>query len=188
MPDVLKFERPASAADRFEALLRPHFAALYAAAYRLSGSPADAEDLVQEVCLRAWDRRQSLAEMEHPRAWLLRTMYNRFVDECRREQRTPTGLAEDSVDTAVLAGPEAERPDREAERMHNAAALQHAMRRIGDDSVALLMMHDVDGFSVKEIGAVTDLPDGTIKSRLHRARVKLGRLLSRDEGRDAAIG
>lgn len=166
---------------RFEALVKPHFPALYAAAYRLVNGSADAEDLLQEVFIKASRHRAELETMEYPRAWLLRTLYNQFVDSRRREERRPSGLGS-AQDPAELAAPSASRPDREAECGRNAEAVQRALARLGQEARNLLMMHDIDGLTLPEIREATGLPLGTIKSRLHRARVKLGRLLVRDEG------
>ncbi|MDX1482278.1 MAG: sigma factor, partial [Woeseiaceae bacterium] len=67
---TLPFRREPTERQRFEARLRPHFDALYAAARRLTLSTHDAEDLVQEVCLRAFERLEAFEQMEYPRAWL----------------------------------------------------------------------------------------------------------------------
>ncbi len=61
---------------RFEALLRPHFDALYAAACRMTLSPVDAEDLVQDVALKAFEKLDELERIEFPRAWLLKNILN----------------------------------------------------------------------------------------------------------------
>jgi len=166
---------------RFEALVKPHFPALYAAAYRLSNGSADAEDLLQEVFIKASRHRAELEAMEYPRAWLLRTLYNQFVDARRREERRPSWFGSDQ-DPSELAASPASRPDEETERRRNAEAVQKGLARLGHEARSLLMMHDIDGLTLPEIREATGLPLGTIKSRLHRARVKLGRLLVRDEG------
>ncbi|MDZ7645469.1 MAG: RNA polymerase sigma factor [Woeseiaceae bacterium] len=174
---------------RFEALLEPHFAVLYNAARRLAASPADAEDLVQDVCIKAYRYRADLRVMEYPRAWLLRTLYNQFVDDQRRLQRSPQGRARtmDGDDGFELAAPERSQPDEETERMLNIEAIERAMSRLSREQRSLLAMHDIDGLSLAEIQAVTDLPLGTIKSKLHRARVRLGRMLVRLDSVAAAM-
>lgn len=182
MRKVVELARRRGKDRQFETLMEAHFKALYAAARRLTGTPADAEDLVQEVCIKAYRHRRDLGRMEYPRAWLLRTLYNRFVDDRRRHQRAPDGSTAEDAGGVDLAGPETLEPERQAERMYNAEAIQAAMLRLGSEACGLLMMHDVDGLSLREIETATGLPNGTIKSRLHRARVRLGRLLTRDEG------
>ena len=77
-----------SESDRFAALIRQHYEALYRAAYRLTRSPTDAEDLVQEVCVRAYPYIDEVEGLEQPRSWLLRVLYRRFVDLHRRYERS----------------------------------------------------------------------------------------------------
>ena len=78
-----------SVEQRFTSLVQPHFAALYRAAMRLTRRRPDAEDLVQEVCLRACARLDDLGAVTNPRAWLMRALYHLFVDATRRKRRRP---------------------------------------------------------------------------------------------------
>ncbi|MEX2496229.1 MAG: sigma-70 family RNA polymerase sigma factor [Woeseia sp.] len=188
MSKVLQFKsRGPTAAARFEALMRPHFAAVYAAASRLTSSPADAEDLVQEVCVKAWLNLSEFAEMQFQRAWLVRTLYNHFIDDKRRHQRSPVHLAwrADSGEDIEHPGPENLQPDREVERIMRIESIFRAMRLLGKEQCMLLALHDIDGFSLNELQVLTDLPVGTLKSKLHRARVKLGRLLQKADRAEA---
>ncbi|MBT8443698.1 MAG: RNA polymerase sigma factor, partial [Gammaproteobacteria bacterium] len=85
---------------RFEELLRPHFEALYAAARRMTLSSESAEDLVQDVALKAFERMDELEKIEFPRAWLLKVMYNKFIDEHRNAKRSPVAQAATGLDSA----------------------------------------------------------------------------------------
>jgi len=178
MQKVLELRRRRNDSAQFEALMEPHFAVLYSAARRLAASADDAEDLVQDVCIKAYRHRADLRAMEYPRAWLLRTLYNQFVDDQRRLKRSPQGQPAAMDGTVEFAAPEGTQPDRETERMMNREAIEGAMLRLNRDQRSLLGMHDIDGLSLVQIQSVTGLPIGTIKSKLYRARVKLGRLLS----------
>ncbi len=186
MHKVVEIRGRRSDTGQFEALIRPHFAALYNAAHRLTAMPADAEDLVQEVCIKAYRNRERLKGMDYPRAWLLRTLYNRFVDDQRGRQRSPQAAGTESDETTELAGPDGLQPEQETQRIMNIEAIQFAMMRLGSDQRALLGMHDIDGLSLAEIQSVTGLPEGTIKSKLHRARCKLGKLLHQEEDGDVS--
>ena len=81
--------RRTSRRSRFAALVQPHFDALYGAARRLALSPSDAEDLVQDVCLKAHTHIDELEKIEFQRAWLLKTLYHRFIDIQRSRERSP---------------------------------------------------------------------------------------------------
>ena len=87
-----------SEADRFAALVREHYYALHRAAYRLTRSTVDAEDLVQEVCVRAYPRLGVIEQLEQPRGWLLRVLYRLFVDLRRRYERTHVRAIDEEED------------------------------------------------------------------------------------------
>lgn len=165
--------------NRFESLVRPHFEALYAAARRLTVSPHDAQDLVQDVCLKAFTRLGELERIEFRRAWLLKVLYHEFVDSDRRNRRSPVSLASTGAETDELDLGEAgtAQPDELVDRGQRVERVLSAMRRIDPDHCALVVMHDVEGFSIDELCKLNGAPAGTIKAQLHRTRVKLGRLL-----------
>src|SRR5688572_33392477 len=97
----------------FEEVVHAHLDGLYGRAYALTGSVQDAEDLTQEVCIRASPRLEALARRENPRAWLMQVLYRLFVDLVRSRRRSPIKLmpredAQASVDAAVSTEPSPE--------------------------------------------------------------------------------
>ena len=182
MRKILDFTGRKAGSHRFERVMRPHFDALYGAAWRFAASTSDAEDLVQEVCLKAYLKLDELELIEHQRAWLLRVLYNVFVDGQRKNRRSPLALTQDSPDDEsieVEAGRQYQ-PDEQVDRMMQVDNVLAAMRLLDREQCALLVLHDVDGYELKELQSLTGLPIGTLKSQLHRTRVKLGRLLRND--------
>jgi len=168
-----------SAVERFEMLVQPHYEVLYRTAYRLTRSKHDAEDLAQEVCVRAYPRLEELARLEQPRGWLLRVMYRVFIDWSRRyERRHVTSM--EIVDVLEMAS-EQPGPAELAEQLLDAKYLDRAWRRLDREQRALLALHDVEGHSLAEINEITGIKEGTLKSRLHRARVRLGKLLRHEQ-------
>jgi RNA polymerase sigma-70 factor (ECF subfamily) len=165
-------------AQRFEALIRQHYTPLYRVAYRWTQSTEDAEDLVQETCTRAWPRLEEIEQLDRPSAWLMRVMYRLFVDLTRRHDRRQV----DVLDDALLATLTSDEPglDEQAERTGKAARLARVWPRIDKDKRALLALHDIEGYTLAELNEITGLKEGTLKSRLHRARVLLGRMLQQD--------
>ena len=167
-----------SAKQRFAAIVEPHYEVMYRVAYRLTRSAHDAEDLAQEVCVRAYTRLGELESLEQPRGWLLRVLYRLFVDSVRRYERKHVGSLDDlDPDTLVADGPS---PVEEAERALERRRLDGAWRHLDHEQQALLAWHDVEGYTLAELMELTGLKEGTLKSRLHRARVRLGKLLQRD--------
>jgi len=143
-------------------------------------SPHDAEDLLQDVFIKAFAAIDELETMRYPRAWLLKVMYNQFVDLTRRDDRAPLGLAatgedSDEPDTHAV---DLDSPEEAADREQRLEQVIRAMQCLGAERCALVAMHDLEGFSIDELCKLTGLPEGTIKSQLHRTRRKIGRLLS----------
>jgi RNA polymerase sigma-70 factor (ECF subfamily) len=166
------------APQRFATIVQPHYETMYRVAYRLTRSPHDAEDLAQEVCVRAFARLDELELLEQPRGWLLRVLFRLFVDSTRRYERKHVGSIDD-VDGNALAY-EGPTPVEEAERALERRRLDEAWQHLDHEQRTLLALHDIEGHSLAELMELTGLKEGTLKSRLHRARVRLGRLLQRE--------
>jgi RNA polymerase sigma-70 factor (ECF subfamily) len=165
-----------SESDRFAALIQQHYQALYRAAYRLMRSTTDAEDLVQEVCARAYPCLGEIEALEQPRAWLLRVQYRLYIDLRRRYERTHVRAIGDNEEFSSDEPGPAEEADLALSRWR----LEEAWRYLSKEQRLLLALHDVEGYTLSEIQSLTGFKEGTIKSRLHRARVRLGRLLQRE--------
>lgn len=167
----------------FEALVRPHFAAVYSQAYRILGNASDAEDLVQELCIRAFLHVDELTKLDNPRAWLMRVAYRLAIDLHRSHTRSPlraVGIIEDLDLVSELVSDDPG-PEQYADAALAHRRLASAWRFLGIEERALLMAHSVDGYSLEEMEEMTGLSIAAIKSRLHRARIRLGRLLEREE-------
>lgn len=146
-------------------------------------SSVDAEDLVQDVCLKSFTRLDELERIEYPRAWLLKVMYHKFIDNQRTEQRSPVSIAEtglDSMEPDELLQ-HSSQPEKLVDEEIRITRILMAMKRLNADQCALVALRDIEGLSIKELQELTGLRSGTIKAQLHRTRAKLGRILSSDE-------
>jgi RNA polymerase sigma-70 factor (ECF subfamily) len=169
-----------SSQHEFDQLVRPHLDGIYGRAYALTGSVQDAEDLTQEVCIRASSRLGELARHEKPRAWLMQVLYRLFVDFVRSRRRSPVRLmvrddAHASVEAAISTDPG---PEQQADASIFFKRLHLAWQRLTTDEQLLLALHGIEGLSLPEIQDITGIPVGTIKSRLHRSRIRLGKLMT----------
>lgn len=173
------FKRPLPP-DDFEALIAPHIDPLYRAAFRFTGHQEDAEDLVQDLLVKLYPKSVELSNIDMLRPWLLRALYNLFIDGRRRHARSPHGHLESNGEPEGgnegrgevcdrIASPEAE-PETFVERRMLADYLVEAMKVLSDEHRAVLMLHDVEGYSLVELADTLDIPLGTLKSRLFRAR------------------
>jgi RNA polymerase sigma-70 factor (ECF subfamily) len=170
-------------AAEFERLLRPHVPALYRSAYRWTGAVDRAEDLVQQLLMRLFPRLAELRALEQVRPWALRVMYRIFVDDLRRMRASPVQFGADAID-AELAGVHDEawfdpgpQPADLVEQQLTQERLLRAWEQLGEEHRAVLSMHDIEDYTLPELAQIMDIPLGTLKSRLHRARARLRELL-----------
>lgn len=158
--------------DRFESLIAPYLGSLYRTAYRLARNVHDAEDLVQETCVRACENLTSLAACEHPDRWLVRVLYNLFLDGTRRRKRAPV-VPISSVAELPAATRRVEDP---ADELARERAFQDACAQLGDAQRALLTLR-AEGYGLAEIEDITGIGREVLRARLHRARRSLARHL-----------
>ena len=168
--------------QNFERLVRPHFERLYRLAWRLTGSKAEAEDLFQELLIKALARLDDLADIEEPGSWLSRVMYNLFIDEQRRFKRRRMHMVDEgALPGDGLAGlPAPGGPDYDNQRIEKLRRLDAALGQLSDEHRVVVLLHDTEGYKIAEIQELTGIPVGTVKSRLHRARVRLREILTAD--------
>lgn len=169
----------------FERLVRPHLDHLYKLAYRFTGTADRAEDLLQELLVKLYSRRNELAKVQLLRPWMVRVMYRLFIDQTRRESRAPyialadsdfAGGEEDGDPYADVADP-TPGPDIEFELNLDRERLMRAWQELSPEHRAVLALHEVEGHTLEELETLLDINRGTAKSRLHRARARLARLL-----------
>jgi RNA polymerase sigma-70 factor (ECF subfamily) len=153
------------------ALVAEYHAELYRYAYRLTGSQADAEDLTQHVFLMAHSRGQQLRDEGSIRNWLFAILRNTYLKTARRRLPLPAGSLEFDLDSLPAA--EA-RPQVDRER------LQSALDDLPDEFKMVVLMFYFEGWSYREIAARLGVPDGTVMSRLSRAKSHLRKKLSPD--------
>lgn len=166
-----------TAHPEFRALVAPHLPALFRSAYRLTGNRPDAEDVVQEVCVRAYTHLATLRTLEQPKTWLLKIAYRVFVDGVRRRARSPVRSSAEDFDTTRSS--DEPTPEERAEAELAERRLLGALAQLEREQRALLALH-VEGYDLAELSAMTDLSTDVLKARLYRARVRLGKLLAAD--------
>ena len=163
-------------AQAFESLVRPHVAVLYRSALRFTRSPADAEDIVQDVLIKAYGHLGDLERVADLRPWLLRVLYREFVDARRkrvRRARWEDEAARAQVEATGGCISAEQEPGSALERQRLSSNLDSALRGLEPDQRALVTLHYIDGYSIEELATVFDAPVGTLKARIHRTRAKL---------------
>lgn len=155
-------------------MLAPHLKPLYSLAYRFAGSRHDAEDLVQELLIRLYPRFSELKKVEDLRPWLARSLHNLYIDTLRSRQRSPLGNSDPDSDVILeLVSDNDPEPSSLLEQNDRARQIAVALDHLSEAHRSLIIMHDMEGYTLPELTKVFDLPLGTLKSRLHRARNNL---------------
>lgn len=168
----------ASETDVLTRLVQDHHAAVYRYAFRLSGSAADAEDLTQQAFLIAQQKADQIRDAELAGRWLLAVVRNAFLKTRRRRIPLPAGGLE--IDMASVPDPVTENgKERASEEPIDSASLQAALDELPDEFRVPLVMYYFEESSYREIAEQLDLPQGTVMSRLSRAKSHLRRLLGK---------
>jgi RNA polymerase sigma-70 factor (ECF subfamily) len=167
------------ALDRLLARLRPR---LHRYCARMVGSVIDAEDIVQEASIKAIEAAAGATAIANPEAWLFQVAHNAALDALRRRARQPK--FGDEEDLAMVSDPVDEVHQREA-----AAAALHAFMRLPVSQRSSVILKDVLGYSLDEIGAITGTSLAAVKAALHRGREGLRAAVAEPDDRPApALG
>ncbi|MER8434061.1 sigma-70 family RNA polymerase sigma factor [Mesorhizobium caraganae] len=171
-------------AERFKEVVLPHLGDALALARWLTGNAADAEDVVQDACIKAHAGMSGYAG-GNTRAWLLTIVRNTaytWMSRNRPRGMMAVGDLGDLDEMAAAHGtsmPDEEGPEASLIAKANTAALESAVAALPQPFRETLVLRDINGFSYREIGAMLSVPIGTVMSRLARARGLLASELGR---------
>ncbi|MBA4505024.1 sigma-70 family RNA polymerase sigma factor [Corynebacterium sanguinis] len=178
---------------RFTEEAMPLLDQLYGGALRMTRNPQDAEDLVQETYLKAFNAFDSFKPGTNLKAWLYRIMTNAYINTYRKKQRRPIETStEDMTDHQLYTTSSHDSTGLESAEV---AALKgmpngrisEAFDELNEDYRMVVYMADVEDMAYKEIAEALDIPLGTVMSRLHRGRKQL-RVLLKDVANEQGIG
>ena len=170
---------------RFSELTMEHMPALYSAALRMTRNPSDAEDLVQETFLKAYRAFAGFQEGTNLRAWLYKILTNTFINSYRAAKRRPEKADVEDVEDLYLYHRVGDLQASGAGRSAEDEVFSHftdtevksALESLPEPFRIAVLLADVEGFSYKEIADITDVPIGTVMSRIHRGRKALQKAL-----------
>ena len=162
----------------FGELIRRYQDRLFNTVYRLLDNAEDAQDVVQDSFLNAYQNLGSFKGDSQFFTWLYRIAMNTAIT-LKRKQRATVSLSGEHGDGGIdpVDGSEQIQPELELERRERARTLQDALNRLTPEHRAVLVLKEIEGEKYEVIAEILDVPVGTIRSRLHRARAELRMLL-----------
>lgn len=161
----------------FELEAVPHMDAVYNYALRITGNETDADDLVQETFLKAFRFFDKFEKGTNCKAWLFRILKNSFINEYRKEIKSPHKVDYEDVQNFYenIKSEEVETQHIEYDAFNTLMddEITKAISQLPEDFRTVIILSDIEGFTYEEIADFVDVPVGTVRSRLHRARKML---------------
>jgi RNA polymerase sigma-70 factor (ECF subfamily) len=166
----------------FNSEFMPHINSMYNFAYRLTFDEDDAKDLVQDTYLKAYRFIDSFQRGTNAKAWLFRILKNSFINDYRKKSKEPNKVDYQEVETYYNSD-EVDRqitPDLRVESLQDMIGdeISNALNSLDVDFRTVIILCDLEGFKYDEMAKILDIPIGTVRSRLHRARNLLKEKLS----------
>jgi RNA polymerase sigma factor (sigma-70 family) len=182
MANILRFFPRRDKSSRFEDLIRPHMEPLYKLAYRFTTNAMEAEDLLQDLLIKLYPKVSELEKVDKLRPWITRVMYRMWVDKLRARRSLPTEVVDDisMIELHTEVTDSVSNPEQAYHRSLSRKKLLQAIEQLTEDHRVVIILHDVEGYSLEEMKVILGAAIGTLKSRLHRARERLRKLL--DDG------
>lgn len=169
----------------FDALIAKHSSRAYQYAFRLTRNPEEASDVVAEGFVRVYNAIQNFKGQSAFTTWLYRIMTNCFLDIRKKEKSRQAVSIESAMVTSegeveMQIEDESGTPYDITERSEREVRFEKAVAKLPEYQKAMIVMYHAESMSYEEIAASLDLPIGTVKSRLNRARLTLRELLQKD--------
>lgn len=171
----------------FEQLIEEHFKKIYNIAYRMTGNPDDASDMTQEVMIKLFRNIGSFKGDSKFSTWVYRVTTNTCLDELKKNRRhshTSLNTEYDTGDGEIACEVEdtSPTPEEMTEKRELRSMVADAVQRLSPDHRAAIVLRDIKGFSYDEIAKILSCSEGTVKSRISRARASLKEVLEKDFG------
>lgn len=169
----------------FELLIEAHFKKIYNIAYRIAGNPDDASDMTQEVMIKLFRNINSFGGNSKFSTWVYRVATNTCLDELKKLRRHSTYSINSEINTGdgeflYEVEDTSPTPDLEVERSELADMVAKAITALNPEHRAIITLRDIQEFSYEEIANILNISEGTVKSRISRARMQLKKILERD--------
>ncbi len=173
----------------FEALIESHFKQIYNIAFRMTNNPDDAADMTQEVMLKLFKSIGSFNGNSKFSTWVYRVATNTCLDELKKMKRRTTLSLQNEIETddggyTMDIEDNSPTPEQSLEQNELKDIVAKAITYLSDEHKTIIILRDIRGFSYDEIARITGTTEGTVKSRLSRARAQLKNIIKKNFGFD----
>jgi len=171
--------------ESFEALIKKYQVYAYNIAYRMTSNKEDAKDITQEALIKAYKSINNFRFDSSFSTWLYRIVTNTCIDMLRKENKIKTITIDKSIETDEGEYQREIRDNRDLpeymlEEKERREVIRRSIKKLSEKYREVLILRDIQNFSYEEISEITDLPLGTVKSRISRARYNLKEILSKE--------
>lgn len=159
----------------FDSEFMPHIDSMFNFAYRLTNDEDDANDLVQDTYMKAFRFVNSFQKGTNAKAWLFRILKNSFINDYRKKSKQPAKVDYQEVETVYNSENEPQyngTVDLRTETVQDLIGdeVASSLNGLPVDFRTVIILSDIEGFTYEEMAKILDIPIGTVRSRLHRAR------------------
>lgn len=164
----------------WEGIVNAYTRRVYNLGYRYTGRSEEAEDLTQEIFIKVYQNLKSFrSEAGSFQNWILKVGRNLIIDRYRQMRRFQQSAGSEEMETMNLSDEKTPSPHKVFEQSESARYLREALQKLSPELKEAIILRDLEGMAYQEIAALLAIPEGTVKSRINRARLELAKLLSK---------
>lgn len=164
----------------WETVVNTYAKRIYNLSYRYSCRRDEAEDLTQEIFIRVYQNLKSFrADSGSFQSWIMKVGRNLIIDHFRRTRRFQQAAGTEEMETMNLKDDKVLSPQRAAEQAEASKFLMDGLQVLPPELKEAIILRDLEGMAYTEIAELLGIPEGTVKSRINRARLELAKLLTK---------
>ena len=164
----------------WETVVNSYAKRIYNLSYRYTCRRDEAEDLTQEIFIRVYQNLKSFrAESGSFQSWIMKVGRNLIIDHYRRTRRFQQAAGTEEMETMNLKDDKVPSPQRIAEQAEASRFLMEGLQALPPELKEAIILRDLEGMAYLEIAELLGIPEGTVKSRINRARLELAKLLTK---------
>ncbi len=164
----------------WEAVVNSYAKRIYNLTYRYTSRRDEAEDLTQEIFIRVYQNLKSFrSDSGSFQGWIMKVGRNLIIDHYRRTRRFQQAAGTEEMETMNLKDEKVPNPQRSVEQSEASLFLSEGLQALSPELKEAIILRDLEGMAYQEIAELLGIPEGTVKSRINRARLELAKLLTK---------